>query len=349
MSSPYRVVLTGDMQAADGGPAYPMVELGPLAAAGIATGYLPVPEDKLARAADLAAADAIILCECGIAPESLPANGRLGHIARFGVGFDDIAVAAATEAGVLVTNAPDGIRRPMAVAILMLVFALANRLPDKLRLARQGPEGWARIAETLGTGLVGRTLGTLGLGSIGSELMRLAAPFGLRLVAHDPFVAPERAAALGVELVGLEELCRRCDFLAVNCPLNPRTDGLLSAELLALMPAGAYLVNTSRGRIVDQAALTAALAERRIAGAALDVFATEPLPADDPLTRLDNVLLTPHAVGLTDQCFAEIGRINVSAILSLLRGEVPANVVNPAVLEHPAFRRRLERYRAAAR
>lgn len=342
----FRIALTADMRAPSGASAYPMVDLSPLTAVpGLEICYLPVPPDKIARAEDLAEVDALILCECGIGANSFAANRRLGHIARFGVGFDDIAIDAATEAAVLVTNAPLGLRRPMAVAVLMLVFALANRLFEKSRLARQGPEGWDRIADYLGIGLVGRTLGSLGLGSIGAEVMRLARPFGLRLIAHDPFVDPRQAAALDTELVDIDELCRRCDFLAINCPLNARTEGLIDARRIALMQPASYLVNTSRGRIVDQAALTAALAARRIAGAALDVFATEPLPSDDPLCSLDNVILTPHAIGLTDQCFADTGRTNVDAILALLKGDVPDNVLNPQVLGTPDFQRRLLEYR----
>jgi phosphoglycerate dehydrogenase-like enzyme len=344
--SRFRVALTSDMRAPNGESAYPMVDLSPLSSIpGVEICYLPVPQDKIARAEDLAEVDALILCECGISSHSFPANRRLGHIARFGVGFDDIAVDAATDASVLVTNAPLGLRRPMAVAVLMLLFALANRLFEKSRIARRGPDGWSRIAGYLGLGLSGRTLGSVGLGSIGSEVMRLARPFGLKLIAHDPFVDPSHAASLETELVDLDELCRRSDFLSINCPLSARTEGLLSAERIALMKPSSYLINTSRGRIVDQRALTAALASRRIAGAALDVFETEPLPADDPLNSLDNTILTPHAIGLTDQCFADTGKTNVDAILTMVKGGIPANVLNPQVLEKPEFRQRLLEYR----
>jgi D-3-phosphoglycerate dehydrogenase len=193
--------------------------------------------------------------------------------------------------------------------------------------------------------LIGRTLGSVGLGSIGSEVMQLARPFGFKLLAHDPFVDPRRAASLATELVGMDELCRRSDFLSVNCPLNPQTQGLLSAARIALMKPSSYLINTSRGKIVDQQALTAALTSRKIAGAALDVFESEPLPADDPLNSLDNVILTPHAIGLTEQCFADTGKTNVDAILTVLTGKIPANVLNPQVLEKPDFQQRLLEYR----
>src|SRR5579863_2572692 len=254
----FRVALTADMRSPSGESAYPMVDLSPLSSIpGVEICYVPVPHDRIARAEDLTEVDALILCECGIASQSFPANRRLGHIARFGVGFDDIAVDAATDASVLVTNAPLGLRRPMAVAVLMLLFALANRLFEKSRITRQGPDGWSRIADYLGLGLIGRTLGSVGLGSIGSEVMQLARPFGFKLMAYDPYVDPRHAASLETELVDMDELCRRSDFLSINCPLNPQTEGLLSAGRLALMKPTSYLVNTSRGKIVDQRALAA--------------------------------------------------------------------------------------------
>jgi phosphoglycerate dehydrogenase-like enzyme len=343
--SGFRIAMTADMRSPSGESAYPMVDLSPLSSLpGVELCYVPVPDDRIARAEHLATVDALILCECGIAAQSFPANRRLGHIARFGVGFDDIAIDAATEASVLVTNAPLGLRRPMAVAVLLLVFALANKLFEKSRIARKGPDGWSRIADYLGLGLIGRTLGSVGLGSIGSEVMRLAHPFGFKLLAHDPFVDPRHAASLETELVGMDELCRRSDFLSINCPLSRRTEGLLTAGSIALMKPSSYLINTSRGKIVDQQALTDALTSRKIAGAALDVFETEPLPANDPLNNLDNVILTPHAIGLTDQCFADTGKTNVDAILTMLKGGIPANVLNPQVLEKSEFQQRLLQY-----
>lgn len=341
----FRVALTGDMQARDGGSAYPMVDLSPLLRTGRAEiGYVPVPPDKLVRAADLESFDALVLCECGVGPDSAPANGRLALVARFGVGYDDIALDAMTENGVLVTNAPDGVRRPMAVGVLALLFALTNRVIRKNELARQGPAGWSKVAEHLGVGLVGRTLGIVGLGGIGAELARIARPLDMVFIAHDPYADPARARALGVELVDLDDLCRRADFISINCPLNEATERLITARHFALMKPTAYFINTARGRIVDQAALTQALEERRIAGAGIDVFETEPAAEREPIMRLDNVIVAPHHIGMTDQCFADIGKTSVEAALALMRGEIPANVVNRAVLENPVFRAKLARY-----
>ena len=141
----------------------------------------------------------------------------------------------------------------------------------------------------MGVGLVGRTLGSLGIGNIGAEVFRLAKPFDMSFIAHDPYADPKVAGELGIELVGLEELFREADLLSVSCPLDDETRHIVNAERLALMKPTAYLINTARGPIVDQKALTEALQEGRIAGAGLDVFEQEPIRPDDPILKLDNV------------------------------------------------------------
>jgi phosphoglycerate dehydrogenase-like enzyme len=196
-------------------------------------------------------------------------------------------------------------------------------------------------------GLVGRTLGSIGLGNIGAEMFRLFAPLGMRFIAHDPFVAEAEAAALGVALVELDTVFRDSDFLAVNLPLTPETTKLVDAARLATMKPSAYLINTSRGPIVDQAALVTALREGAIAGAGIDVFDPEPPSPDDPLLGLDNVIVTPHALCWTDQCFAGIGASTVAAVLDVKRGTAPDHLVERSVAEDAKFRERLESYRRA--
>jgi D-3-phosphoglycerate dehydrogenase len=238
------------------------------------------------------------------------------------------------------------VRRPVAVAIITLMVALTGRLFAKDRITRQGPEGWAKRSENMGTGLVGRTLGSLGIGNIGAELFRMARPFDMSFIAHDPYVDPAAASALGVRLVGLEELFREADVLSVSCPLNDETHHIVNAERLALMKPTAYLINTSRGPVVDEKALTRALQERRIAGAGIDVFEQEPSPADNPLYRLDNAILTPHALCWTDQCFAGIGAADVKAVFDVMHGRVPTGIVNREIVDRPAWQDKLKRYAA---
>src|SRR5215211_3502012 len=290
----FRVALSGDFLKADGTPAYPMVDLAPLAAAGGEVAYVH-SVDRVMRAADLEGFDALILLVPRFARESIPQTGRLSVVARFGVGYDNVDVDACTDAGIAVVITPDGVRRPVAVSIVTLMLALTGKLLIKDRLTRAGPEGFAKRSEHMGVGLVGRTFGSLGIGNIGAETFRLLKPFDMKLIAHDPFADPRLAAELGVELVPLEEVFRRSDIVSVSCPLTPQTRHLVNAERIALMKPTAFLINTARGPIVDQAALTKALQERRIAGAGLDVLEKEPPDADDPILSLDNVSLAPHA------------------------------------------------------
>ncbi len=345
--SQFRVALSGDFLTPDGTAAFPSFDLGPLDAdPGIDWAYVQ-PEDGRITAAAIEGFDALILLAARFDAESIPADGRLALVARFGVGYDSVDVAACARAGIAVTITPDGVRRPVAVSILTFVLALAGNLFVKDGLAREGAAGFARRSDHMGVGLVGRTLGSIGVGNIGAEMFRMFAPLDMRFIAHDPFVAAADVAALGVALVDLDTVFRDSDFLAVNLPLTPETEKLVDARRLATMKPSAYLINTSRGPIVDPAALVAALRDGTIAGAGLDVFDPEPPSPDDPLLGLSNVIVTPHALCWTDQCFAGIGASTVAAALSVKRGAVPDHLVERSLAEDANFRVRLEGYREA--
>src|SRR5262245_10872763 len=344
--APFRVALSADFRKSDGAPLFPDFDLKPLIEAPeVEVRYL-APADNLS-ADQLADVDALILLTPRFTADSIHPDGRLAVVARFGVGYDNVAVDALTRAGIPLVITPDGVRRPVAVSIIALMLALTGKLAIKDRLTREGPDGFNRRSQHMGYGLVGRTLGSLGIGNIGAELFRLAKPFDMTFIAYDPFAAPATARELGVELVDLDEVFRRSDVLTVNCPLTDDTRHLVNARRLALMKPTAFLINTARGPIVDQQALTRVLAERRIAGAGLDVFEVEPPPADEPLLKLDNVIVTPHALCWTDQCFAGNGAADVRAVLDIRHGRVPRGVVNRDVLENELFKKRLERLRAA--
>ena len=344
----YRVALSGDFFDPDGSPTLPEFDLTPLRER---DGLELVILGEAARggvigAEQLAGIDALILLAPRVAAESLPDDGRLALVARFGVGYDNVDVAACSARHVAVAITPDGVRRPVAVSILTLMFALTGKLMVKDRLARRGPEGWAEKTGYNGVGLVGRTLGSLGIGNIGAELFRLAKPLDMRFIAHDPFADPALAAELGIELLPLEEVFRQSDVLSVSCPLNDETRGLVNAERLALMKPTAYLINTARGPVVDQAALTEALAAGRIAGAGLDVLEQEPPDPDDPILALDNAIITPHALCWTDQLFAGSGAADVRAVLALMAGEAPTAIVNRTILDDQVWQEKLVGYRA---
>lgn len=345
MSAPFRVALSGDFRKADGSPVFPDFDLAPLKQApGVEMAYLE-PANPI-RADQLADFDALILLAHRFAKESIHPNGRLAVVARFGVGYDTVDVEACSKAGIALVITPDGIRRPVAVSIVTLMLALTGKLMVKDRLTREGPPGFARKGEHMGVGLVGRTLGSIGIGNIGAELFRLLKPFDMKLIAHDPFADKKLAAELGVELVGLEDLFRRADIVSVSCPLSPETHHLVNAERLALMKPTAYFINTARGPIHDQKALTKVLQERRISGAGLDVLEQEPPDANDPILKLDNVIFAPHALCWTDQCFAGNGAADVKAVLDVQHGREPRLVVNKAVLATELWKKRMAEFRA---
>lgn len=312
--------LVGVSQDVEGPDGRPQVDLDLLDDEGISWEWLRA-EGEL-RPADIASYAAIVLFGTSVTARTLEGVQRLRLVARLGVGLDSVDVAACSRAGVLVSVTPDGVRRPMASSAMAFVLALAHRLLENDRLVRAG--GWDRFAH-LGTGLDGRTLGIVGLGNIGRDLALLAAPFGLQIVAADPFVQEAPAA---VRLLTLDGLLEISDFVVVTCPLTDDTRGLIGAGQLARMKPTAYLVNVARGPIVAEAALVEALRGGGVAGAALDVFEREPLPADSPLRSLDNVILAPHAVGFTDELLSRLGRSAARAVVAVREGRIPEFAVN---------------------
>jgi len=308
--------------------------------------YEPMPPQpgKLATPEVLSQFDAIFSLGLRITRESLAGVDRLALVARWGVGYDMIDVPALTEAGVALAITPEAVKRPVAEAILTLIFALSKDLLEQDHLVRAGE--WRGSLRRLGVTLRGKVLGSVGCGNIAREMFRLAQSLGFsRFIAHDPYVEQKTAEALGIELVSLEELLRTSDYVTVNTLLNESTRGLIGEPEFRLMKPSAFLINTARGPIVDQRALTRALAEKWIAGAGIDVFEKEPVDPDDPLLGRDNVILSPHGLAWTEEIARDNGLEACDNILSVAGGQVPAGIVNREVLDHPAFRAKLERYR----
>jgi D-3-phosphoglycerate dehydrogenase len=281
-----------------------------------------------------AAYDALYLNSQKVTAASVAgADLRLKLISRHGVGYDAIDIPAMTKAGVLVSNTPDAVRRPVATISILLILALSHRLYTKDRLTREGR--WNERVEHMGTGLTGRTLGVVGAGGIGKELLKMAHVFELRLLATDPYVDFATIEALGARKVQLDELMTQSDFVVITCLLNEETRKLIGARQLALMKPTAYLINVARGPIVDEQALYATLSSRRIAGAGLDVFEEEPTPASNPILKLDNVIVSPHSLAWTDELFSNIARTAIGALLAVAAGKRPQFLVNTEVLSHP--------------
>ena len=336
MSEAFRIGLTKDFVKPDGALGFHDIGLQLLDdAEGVEWKFLAEDTPEL-TAEQVGDCDALLVLAPRVTAATLEGANRLKIVARFGVGYDTVDVDACTQQGVLLTITPDGIRRPMATTVMAFLLALSHKLVIKDGLTRAGR--WAERMDHMGQGLTGRTLGVIGVGNIGREVFRMAAPFEMQHVGYDPHVRPEDVSALDVELVDLETLFRTSDYVAVCCSLRPETRHLVNAERIALMKETAYLISVARGPIVDQASLTAALQERRIQGAALDVFEQEPDDPDDPILLLDNVIVAPHSLCWTDEAFLNMGKDACRSILDVAAGRQPKNIVNREVLDQPQLR-----------
>ena len=259
-------------------------------------------------------------------PRVIAAHPQLKVVARVGVGYDAVNLPAATTHGVAVTIAPGTNQGSVAEHTFTLILALAKGLVPQHLGVKEGR--WPR---TTNIPLRGRTLGIAGLGRIGKAMAMRGEAFEMKLIAYDPFPDHAFAAAHGVELVSLEKLFAESDYLTLHLPSTPESAHLINRKTLAQMKPTAYLINTSRGAVVNEADLLEALKNRRLAGAGLDVFEQEP-PGRSPLFELDNVVLTPHAAGTDLQSRDDMALSAAQAIISLYKGEWPAEkVVNPEV------------------
>jgi phosphoglycerate dehydrogenase-like enzyme len=274
----------------------------------------------------LAGADGLVAAGDELSAEALAGVPRLRVIARWGVGYDRVDIAAATRHGIVVTNTPGPTAPAVADLTLAMMLALARRLLRADRLARAGQ--WEEVD---GLALEGRTLGIVGFGRSGQEVARRARGFGMTLLAHDPLPDARAAAELGVTLLGLDEVLARADVVTLHAAASTGSGPLLGARELQLMKQGALLINTARGSLVDESALVEALESGHLGGAGLDVFAREPLPRDHPLTKLDNCVLSPHSAFATDRAIRGVSELCSRQIVAVLRGERAPHTLNPEV------------------
>lgn len=285
--------------------------------------------------------DAILTCWKRVGPAVLDAAPRCRIVSRYGVGLDNIAVDHATRLGMVVTNVPDYCAEEVSDHAMALLLACARKIAAFAAATRRG--AWDNRAAGPIPRLRGKTLGLVGYGRNARAVVPKALGFGLTVLAHDPLL-PEDAIRPPVRRVpDLESLLRASDFVSIHVPLVPETRGLLGLHTLRLMKPTAILVNTSRGPIVDEAALHRAVTEGWIAGAGLDVLAEEPPPPGHPLLGLDQVVITPHAAFYSEASVEELARKAAERVAHVLRGEVPPCVVNPEVLARPECRLRAPR------
>lgn len=274
-------------------------------------------------------ADGLLVTFAPVGRRALAGLPRCRIVVRYGVGYDNLDLAAATERGVMVANVPDYCVSEVAEHTLALLLCLWRRICQLESQLRE--RGWASPAKPVRR-LEGRVMGIIGLGRIGRAVATRVGGFGLRLIGFDPWVSAEVFAAAGVESVSLETLLQLADIVTLHAPLRDETRGLIRKETLRQMKPTAVLLNTSRGGLVVAGDLVQALREGWIGGAGLDVFEEEPLPRDHALRNLPNVVLTPHAAWYSEEAERDLRRRAARTVAEALRGEVPRSLVNPEVL-----------------
>ncbi len=276
-------------------------------------------------ARELADAQVLVARRDYVGKATFALTPNLKGVVTPGVGVEKVDVQAATEHGIVVANSP-GNSITVAESTLLLMLALAKQMPLWVAAARAGKEPNSQMR---GMELRGKTLGIVGLGRIGKITAGLARAFGMRVLAHDPYVSSSDAA----ELVSLETLFSQSDFVSLHPVLTPETFHLVNAERLTLMKPTAFLVNTSRGGVVDEPALIAALQRGQLAGAGLDVFETEPPDPSNPLLHMDNVIGTPHGLSHAEESVRRCASMTEDNVLAIVDGRVPPYIVNPRVLD----------------
>jgi phosphoglycerate dehydrogenase-like enzyme len=290
----------------------------------------PLKADELTRA--LAGMDAVLasLDEYSAPVLSSPQTGQLKIIARWGVGYDSVDVTAATQNGIVVTYTPGLLDEAVADYTFALLLSIARRVHEAQAAMQRGE--WKSY---WGADAAGNTLGIIGLGRIGKAVARRASGFNMRVLAHTAHPSPENN---GIKFVSLEKLLAESDFVSLHAALTPSNRGLIGETQLRQMKRTAYLINTARGALVDETALQRALRENWIAGAALDVFVNEPLPADSPLRSAPNLLLSPHQSSCARGTGERVSLAAAQGIVDLMNGKKPENILNADVLASPALR-----------
>ncbi|HRW10948.1 MAG TPA: C-terminal binding protein [Caldilineaceae bacterium] len=281
-------------------------------------------------------ATAILTCWQKVTPAVLDAAPNCIHVSRYGVGLDNIAVEHATALGIVVTNVPDFCVEEVSDHAMALILACARRVVGFDRAVRAGT--WNNTSLGPLPRLRGQTLGLVGFGNSARALLPKAKGFGMRVIAYTPRLSPTALQAPDVATNDLAFLLRESDYISLHAPLTPETQHLINAETLRHMKPSAFIINTARGALIDEAALASALHEGSITGAALDVLSQEPPPTDHPLLRMDNVIVTPHAAFYSSAAIAELAEKAARHVAQSLQGQQPDHIVNPAVLTQANLR-----------
>ena len=340
MANPFRVGLSADLDNGAGGFSWGEISIDTLTP--LSWEFLK-PTGANFTPESVAGFDAIAFAGPGVTADSFagPDESPL-VISRFGVGYDNIDLAACTRAGVALTITPDGSQKPVATAALMMVLSTMHRVVAKDALARA--HGWDKRIQGLGQGLNGKTVATIGFGNIATEFFRLLAPFDCTRLAVDPFKKQSDGDLHNVTIVDLDTALKSADVVVVMAVLTPETKHMINAQKLGLMKPSAIMINMSRGPIINEADLITALNNGVIAGAGLDVFETEPPAKENPLFTMPNVIVTPHNIAWTDELALGMGRSAFTAIKAISTGQHPQFVVNRDVLDTPQFKKKLAQW-----
>jgi D-3-phosphoglycerate dehydrogenase len=316
--------------------------------AGIGLRRLGFADDEEANWAALADAHGYqMLPAFEIQPPFIPDKALIGRCPNMlafsvsGAGYDIVDIEACNENGILVVNQTGSNAESVAQHVLAMMLALSKQIIQGDRRMRLGPDGWGRW-DFKGRELTGRTLGIIGLGNIGQRVSALAGGlFEMKVLAYDPYIGEDDFRDRGARPVDFDDIFSQSDFVSVNCPLSEETTAMIGAREYRMMKPSAYFITTARGGIHDEAALADVLAEGLVAGAGLDVFDPEPPPADHPLMGFDNVLLSPHVAGITDESTHNMASWAAEQWLTIFRGRRPPRLINPEAW--PAYRERYKR------
>jgi D-3-phosphoglycerate dehydrogenase len=276
-------------------------------------------------------ADAILTVEALITRRVMEASPKCKVIVRYGIGYDTIDIDAATDNNILVVNIPGFCLEEVSNHAITLLLACAKKLTFLNNGTKQGRWAESKQAQAPMGSIYGQTLGLVGCGNIGRMTGKKAQCFGLRVLGYDPYIDESLAKEHGITLVSLPELLKESDFVSVHVPLNKETWHLVGEEEFKQMKPTAYFINTARGSVVDEAALIKALQKKWIAGAGLDVFEKEPIDSDNPLLKMDNVVVTPHCASYSDAAFKRLRTSVGQEAARVLNGQWPKNVVNKSV------------------
>jgi glyoxylate reductase len=296
-------------------------------------GYSPPPEEVIIK--KVADIDALVpLLSDKIDTQVFDAAPKLKIVAQMAVGFDNIDMKEATKKGIYVTNTPGVLTETTADFAWALLISVARRVVEADRYVRSGEwkASW-HPSMLVGRDVYGATIGVVGAGRIGSAVAKRAKGFNTKILYYNPSARPNLEKELGAKRVGLDTLLRESDFVSVHVPLTKATHHMISAEQLKLMKSTAYLINNSRGAVIDEKALYKALKEGRIAGAALDVFEREPTSMDNPLLKLDNVVVAPHISSASHETRSKMAEMVAENLVAFLEGRIPPNLLNLEVLK----------------